>query len=489
MGLHGRRRRASSQSKTVMSPTSSLASRSLPLLAVILGANFLILMVYNAAWRASIQIHPVDDGGRGLLGRGALGTRMPRPQADFLGGGTASARKDKEALDVKDPTGAGAAAESSHRSESESAQNHADTSQTTSSSVLVHKAAVSPSSMQSPTPRKLDLLAYEDLMERRRELVTSGCDEMRRWSIPPTKNFPNVIVMKEKEVVWCPVFKAASSTWIKYLFETSSLSEVWATLYIDIIWYHAFYIFSLFQLKKDELRKKHLPEQPLKLLVPVSSRLKETLFKAYVQSHQDRVKSFLIVRHPFDRLVSAFRDKLERSKRPDYDKNWYYRTYGKGIVSRYRKDSIHRFGKDFFSKDNNFGAPYEVQGFRTEAMPTFWEFVQFVKASNVAKMDEHWRPTTNYCALCNAHYENIFLFENMDSGEGAYLKHVIDPKWSEREEWVNPNTPNGTGSNEVTKTYFKMLTDSDIMMLYKIYEFDFKMFGYQFRFRNLTLPY
>ena len=241
------------------------------------------------------------------------------------------------------------------------------------------------------------------------------------------------------------------------------------------------------QLKRKELRKKHLPEQPLKLLVPVSSRLKETLFRAYVKSHP--VKSFLLVRHPFDRLVSAFRDKLERSKLPDYQNNWYYRTYGKKITSRYRKDSVRHFGKDFFSVKNNFGAPYEVKGFRVESMPTFWEFVQFLKASRVTRMDEHWRPTTDYCAMCNAHYEHIFQFEDMDIGEAEYLKHVINPGRLDKEEWVNPNSPKGMESHEVTKTYFAMLTDSDIVALYKIYEFDFKMFGYQFRFRNITLPY
>ncbi len=230
-----------------------------------------------------------------------------------------------------------------------------------------------------------------------------------------------------------------------------------------------------------------MPEQPLKLLLPISSRLKETLFKSYVQSNQDTVKSFLIVRHPFNRLVSAFRDKLERSRRPDVDKNWYYRTYGKGIVARYRKDATKRFGKDFFSQENNYGAPFAVQGHRTAALPTFWEFVQHVKAAAVNKMDEHWRPMSNYCSACTVQYEHVFLFESIDE-EGEYLKHVIDPEVAEREEWVNPN-PTSLKNEDLTRTYFEQLSDSDIMALYKIYEFDFKLFGYRFQFRNISLPY
>ena len=49
-------------------------------------------------------------------------------------------------------------------------------------------------------------------------------------------------------------------------------------------------------------------------------------------------------------------------------------------MNRYRVAAVRRFGKEFFSRRNNFGAPLPLsKGRRTEELPTFWEFVQFVK--------------------------------------------------------------------------------------------------------------
>jgi hypothetical protein len=49
-------------------------------------------------------------------------------------------------------------------------------------------------------------------------------------------------------------------------------------------------------------------------------------------------------------------------------------------VSTYRKKAIEKFGKDFFNEKNHFGAPVPPKGTRIKELPTFWEFVQFVRS-------------------------------------------------------------------------------------------------------------
>ena len=58
--------------------------------------------------------------------------------------------------------------------------------------------------------------------------------------------------------------------------------------------------------------------------------------------------SFIIVRHPFERLVSAYRDKLERKHAKNYLTDFYYTSYGRKIVQKYRKRALLKFGDEFF---------------------------------------------------------------------------------------------------------------------------------------------
>jgi hypothetical protein len=132
--------------------------------------------------------------------------------------------------------------------------------------------------------------------------------------------------------------------------------------------------------------------KPIALQLPTSST-----YQGYMKRRPaaaPALKSFLIVRHPFARLVSAYRDKLEHlNGAPVKEKNFYYTRYGKVIVAKYRSEAIKRFGANFFNEANNFGSPVNVtRGRRTADLPTFWEFVQFVKSSTVSRMDEHWCP-------------------------------------------------------------------------------------------------
>ena len=64
--------------------------------------------------------------------------------------------------------------------------------------------------------------------------------------------------------------------------------------------------------------------------------------------------------------------------------------------------------------------------------------------------------------------------EEMGAGD------LIHPRWENRND-------EGLHKEEILGKYFSLLDDQDINALYKIYEDDFKLFGYQFKFRGLNL--
>ena len=96
-------------------------------------------------------------------------------------------------------------------------------------------------------------------------------------------------------------------------------------------------------------------------------------------------------------------------------------------------------------------------------------------------------PCTTTAPLAPSIYENIYKFENIET-EGEIMKRVLEPDKTFPERMINPN-PTGMKNDELTKLYFSQLSDSDINYIYKVYEFDLKMFGYTFTYRNQTYPY
>ncbi|KAG1678565.1 Carbohydrate sulfotransferase 11 [Nymphon striatum] len=116
---------------------------------------------------------------------------------------------------------------------------------------------------------------------------------------------------------------------------------------------------------------------------------------------------FMFVRHPFDRLVSAFHDKADVG----YNEAYLISMWAP-IIKKYRK----------------------VENITKGLKPTFREFVLHLIDTPATYYNEHWLPFWFRCAPCTANYDFIGkietfyhspLFEEVKASL-AKLRHLID---------------------------------------------------------------
>ena len=203
---------------------------------------------------------------------------------------------------------------------------------------------------------------------------------------------------------------------------------------------------------------------------------------------QETTTRLIIVRNPFDRLVSAFRDKLERKPT-----RGYLEKELKEIVRLYRPEYLERFGAGSLSQANNYGAIVPVEKgklVRTANLPTFWEFIQWFLRNHKSHANEHWCPMIDYCSVCSMNYNYILKFEhyaeeNFEFMQSVHLDQYL-PEDNDFHRVVNGNHGQYKSSTEITKLYFEVLSNEEILKLFEIYQNDFKLFGYSFTFRNVT---
>ena len=90
----------------------------------------------------------------------------------------------------------------------------------------------------------------------------------------------------------------------------------------------------------------------------------------------------MVVRHPFERILSAYRDKLEDLSRDiEAREGYYYTMYGKHIVAEYRD-------------------PRDGANMTGVLEPSWREFVTYLLNTPATKYDEHWMPMWMLCSPC-----------------------------------------------------------------------------------------
>jgi hypothetical protein len=170
---------------------------------------------------------------------------------------------------------------------------------------------------------------------------------------------------------------------------------------------------------------------------------------------------FMVVRHPFERILSAYRDKLEsRTEGLEHGTEHFYQTYGKQIVEKYRNLKIH---PELSDRDE----------------PTFPEFVQYlIDEDLVERADDHWIPYYLFCTPCWVDYDVIAQFETLKEDYDFLLRVTGLDQLGVVSPWRH--LTKNVRTQDVDSAYFAQITKEQVLQLYQKYKLDFELFDYDY---------
>ncbi|XP_045119496.1 carbohydrate sulfotransferase 11-like [Portunus trituberculatus] len=281
--------------------------------------------------------------------------------------------------------------------------------------------------MERYSPSNIDVGEMSGEMEERRRRVEESCVEVLEPEEREEVNSGEFLISDKYKLIWCNIFKAASSTWLyNYLIMGGKVPE--------------------------ELKRLRIsPVEAARELYPRPGRAK--LMGHLAGGNKERYLSFIIVREPFQRLLSAYRDKIETIVP-------YYKQLRCQITKKYPIDTEKL-----------------KAGWWEECKPNFSQFVSFLidEEREGRAPNEHWAPYYKFCSPCVASFDVVLRFESLHNDEMYLLEKV--PGLS---KVVSPKVIHSSHFNysALTSSYFKQLTTRQLLGLLKIYLPDFRLFGY-----------
>ncbi|CAL4059428.1 unnamed protein product, partial [Meganyctiphanes norvegica] len=201
---------------------------------------------------------------------------------------------------------------------------------------------------------------------------------------------------------------------------------------------------------------------PLK--IPSDSVHRQNVFKKLNELQDEDIRlrlntytKFLFVRHPIERILSAFRNKFEKN----YTSSAYFKKrFGVKIIKKFRK------------------------GIKPKQVPStgdgvkFSEFVSYLLdtfKSSPQNLNEHWAPFSSLCHPCHVRYQVIGKYETLANDSEYILRSISAPANVHFPEVI----PSKTG--KYVESYVNTLTSKQLDDLINMYEDDFRIFDYHFR--------
>lgn len=288
--------------------------------------------------------------------------------------------------------------------------------------------------------------AWMAVLQKRRDRMRKACRSAKLTVALP---FDSDLALRQSLVwvtthrlVWCPIFKAGSTTWVKNLLLASGSGVKKMSLHL-------------------QLRQLYPP--------PASAAEQERILKNSIR--------MIVVRHPFERLLSAYRDKMLRVKGAS---DPYYIMQQK--VAREYGDTDTR------------PVPYTAAELKKASKgrhsstglvhPSFTQFLKKVRDDmrNLWKRNDHvnnhWQPFWVACKPCDLDYDVIAHVETLAEDQEFVIRELglqdlLRPAHTHASRFDGYND-----TSEAAESYFRKVPLELIESLAKLLRPDFEMFGY-----------
>ena len=161
--------------------------------------------------------------------------------------------------------------------------------------------------------------------------------------------------------------------------------------------------------------------------------------------------TFIFVRHPLARLLSAYKDKFVTHHIP------HYIRVGREIINATRPNAT----------EEELRAANDV---------TFLEFIKYVTGKPKSRRgNTHWSSLIARNKVCDVKHHFIGKLETMTNDLNLLMTDVLRiPNWKMGKSYENSSTEN----SDILKTYYSQISKELMHKIHQYYEADFRLFGY-----------
>ncbi|XP_071477408.1 carbohydrate sulfotransferase 11-like [Diadema antillarum] len=194
-----------------------------------------------------------------------------------------------------------------------------------------------------------------------------------------------------------------------------------------------------------------------------------------VSKHKEILQNytkFLVVRQPFQRLLSAYNNKLYAGSTSPSALP-FQKTDGVHILDTYRLNNSHLYD----TKTKRI----ELQNRIIDYNLQFEEFVRFLTNSSEPshrRNNPHWKEIYKTCWPCHIQYDVISHFETLET-DANYILRLVKADGIVHFPSANGSSPTHSSDQAIYKTHYSQVSPEDLQRLYERYRPDFELFGYE----------